>query len=985
MAAFKRDVEEETKMSDRLSIKQHLGGRLGSRAKICLKSNGCVAIAFFASAILMVFLWFVNSMFPFGERTLLRIDLYHQYAPLFGELYQRLTSGGSLLYSWYSGLGGGFLGNFFNYLASPASLLVLLFGHENIPEAIAFMLLIKCAFASGAFAYMLRKMFGKNDAAAAAFGVLYSFCGWFIAYYWNIMWVDALALLPLVALGVHFCVHKHKFKMYMITLAVTLLANYYMGFIVCVFSLLYFLAEYFSHYQVDAMLSSASKKSLRQSKFLRSAAAFAIGSLIAAAFAAFALIPVYFTLQNSSATGESMLANIQRAFAMKVESNFSIFNFLVNHFADLEPTWRGHGPGAIPNVYSGVCAMVLAPLFLFIPSIKAREKFCYGLLTLFLFLSLNISNLNYIWHAFKFPNDLPHRFSFVYSFTLLLLAYRAFQHLREIPAKALMFVGGLAALFIVITEKVGSDNIQDTTIFITLAFLALYGVIFVTKTKSGKKATRVGISALLLCCVITEVTAATVKNFEITQNKPDFTWGQSHFQQVKADLLKDDPSFYRMELTDSRTLMDPAWLGYRGVSAFSSMANERTANLESRLGLHSNFINSYNYNPNTPIFNAMHNIKYLIENQNLPPEIPHGSSFIETLNPRFYVKRDEFSRERFTVFENKYPLSAAFWADKGIKEWKTTGQSNPFLLQQDFWNKASNINSDVFLPLDVYIDDSVSLEHDISPSVSFNNTISYSNKPNGTEVRMQLLLYANETTNAYIYASADYVSAIHVIREDRPDEMRHPIRSIWDIGEITPDIPLRVEIRLNSNDAPESDSFNFYAYSINTDAFEESYNALAQGMLQVLEYSDTHLKGELIAQHDGVLFTSIPYDEGWNVLVNGRRIPKSRYIALGDGGFLGVPIPAGELEIELKYEPQGLRHGIMISAATLLLFALAHLFHALVRRKKRLEESRFFPENSSPEDNEREDIRSHAEGESDRAHPNLQGIETENATISDES
>ena len=75
--------------------------------------------------------------------TILRMDLYHQYGPLFAELYDRITTGGSLLYSWESGLGSSFLGNFLNYLSSPVTLIILLFGHENIPEAIAAMSVIK--------------------------------------------------------------------------------------------------------------------------------------------------------------------------------------------------------------------------------------------------------------------------------------------------------------------------------------------------------------------------------------------------------------------------------------------------------------------------------------------------------------------------------------------------------------------------------------------------------------------------------------------------------------------------------------------------------------------------------------------------------------------------------------------------------------------------------------------------------------------------
>ena len=80
---------------------------------------------------IILLVYFCYEIIPFGERTVYRMDLYHQYGPLFSELYDRLTSGESLIYSWNTGLGSSFLGNFYNYLSSPVSLIILLFGHKS--------------------------------------------------------------------------------------------------------------------------------------------------------------------------------------------------------------------------------------------------------------------------------------------------------------------------------------------------------------------------------------------------------------------------------------------------------------------------------------------------------------------------------------------------------------------------------------------------------------------------------------------------------------------------------------------------------------------------------------------------------------------------------------------------------------------------------------------------------------------------------------
>ena len=966
-------------MSDQISSAQLIGGRTpGERLGKFVRDNGYIGLAFFASAALMLFMWFCNQMIPFGGRTILRIDLYHQYGPLFAELYERLIAGRSLLYSWNSGLGGGFLGNFFNYLSSPTGLLMLLFGHENMPEAIGTMVLLKCAFASGAFALLLRKVHGKNDASVAAFGVLYSFCGWFIAYYWNVMWVDAMALLPLVMLGIYNIVHKRKFMMYTVTLAVTLITSYYMGYMVCIFSVLFFLITYFSdHSAADSLqpIVEGQKKRLKDNRFLRTGGIFAFASLMAGALAAFSLLPVFMALRSSSATSGS--------FPSDFSSNFQIFDFLVNHFADLNPDWHGSGPDKLPNVYCGVATMLLVPLYMFAPKIKGREKVAHVLLLIFMYFSFNTNVLNYVWHAMHFPNDLPYRFSFLYSFLLLWIAYKVFINLRDIPLQAIMGVGGLAALFAVVAEKTGQQNIQDgttkpigATIMITLAFIAAYTLVFAAMRRTPQ-AKAASLTMLLLCCVITEVCAADVKNFEINQRKIDFTVDLKDFQAVKAGLDASDDSFFRMELTDSRALMDPCWFDYRGISTFSSMAYERTANLESRLGLHSNFINSYNYNPNTPIYNAMHGLKYLVENQN--HKSGAGSSYLPVLeNSMLYTLRDEFTRERFTVFENKYYLPVAFWADGALRDWDTASGSDPFRKQGDFWSLAG-AGEGVFNRLDLRLSDDYYGENGVEVYVS-DQYVGYNGKPADTEVRIPFVIEVEEAQNVYIMADSNYVYAVEPTQPDGSVAARHATQAVWDIGPANPEEPLAVNLVLHDKNAPASGGFYVYVYGLNMEVFAEGWEFLSQGGLDVTKFSDTALEGTITAPADGLLYTSIPYDEGWQVSIDGKRVPVSQYVGLGNedqyppskqaellgriygkanqdgrfgqwlgrrvkiaeakpvtparGGLLGVPMPAGQHKVVLRFVPPGLYGGMMISAAALILLAFAGLIGELLRRRK---------------------------------------------------
>ena len=73
--------------------KQGLLSRIFTNNKYCWIAFGC-------SAAIMAIVYFCFSVIPFGDGTVLRMDLYHQYGPLFAEFCDRVTDFKSLIYSW---------------------------------------------------------------------------------------------------------------------------------------------------------------------------------------------------------------------------------------------------------------------------------------------------------------------------------------------------------------------------------------------------------------------------------------------------------------------------------------------------------------------------------------------------------------------------------------------------------------------------------------------------------------------------------------------------------------------------------------------------------------------------------------------------------------------------------------------------------------------------------------------------------------------
>ncbi len=876
-------------------------------------NNSYCWIALACTAAIMMLVYYCYDLFPFGDKTILRMDLYHQYGPLFAEFYDRVTNLKSFLYSWQTGLGSPFLGNFFNYLSSPSAIIMLLLGHENMPEAIAGMILTKAALSAFSFTYYLKRSQNRHDYTSAAFGVLYAMCGYFIAYYWNVMWIDAMVYFPMVILGIEMIIKHRNPKIYIAFLALTLVSSYYMGYMTCIFSVIYFIIFYFSTHEGGSLHESTPytltekgnkkytlKNKLKGSLFLRSGFTFAFSSLAAAGLVAFALLPTYFILQNCSATSGT--------FPSEYRSYFSIFDFLANHLASVDPTIRSSGEDVLPNVYCGIATLMLVPMYFFTKSIPLKEKIANVTLLGFLFFSFNTNFLNYIWHGFHYPNDLPYRFSFMYSFILLMMAYKTFTRLHEFSGRGILGAGFAVVGSIILIQEIGSKNVEEITILISLIFVVTYCLVFALMR--DKKYQQSAVAVLLLCCVIGEIACANTDRYSMDQPKQNFVGDYSDFRTLKEQLDEHDGSdMYRMDMTYNRARMDPAWYGFNGASTFSSMAYERLSNVQSDLGMYGNYINSYTYHLQTPVYNMMHSMKYVVDN-----------------NEAVAVETDYFNElmtvDKFTAYENKYWLPIGFAVNNEINDW-ITDITNPFTVQSDWFEYSTGV-SDVFGMMNI---DEIQYYNMDEITSGLDTGDIYYTKTGAGEGELTFILKTEETRHCYLYVKSSDFDEISITANGEENTQYIDEPYIYDLGIIEPDEEVIVFMQIEDS---EYGYIDFYPYYVDDAKLNEGYQILKSQSMNIESFEETNIKGTVVVDEDCTFFTSVPYDTGWSVKVDGVELDESEIISLVDS-YLCFNLSAGEHTIELSYMPDGLILGAGVSVFTVIALIAA----AIIFKKRR--------------------------------------------------
>ena len=883
---------------DAVSVKQ------SKTYKIFYKNRYVFLTTVLATACIAV-IYVIFSVFPFGSITVMRMDLYHQYGPLFAELYDRIVEHKSLLYSWITGGGLSFLGNYLNYLSSPLSFLIFLFDKEDISYAITFIVAFKCILSATSFSYYLKKSFNKDNYFLSAFGILYAFSAYFLAYYWNVMWLDAMIMLPLIALGIEKIFKTGDIKLYTVSLIILFFANYYMGYMCCIFAVLYFFVCFINTYSNDGKLNENavyekkySTKALMNNVFINRGVKFAFASIIAALICAITLVPVFMILKNSSATSGT--------FPQTFKSYFDLLDLITSHFALLETTIRSSGDNVLPNIYTGILTFILLPLFLVNNKIKLKEKATYVVLIIFFVFCFNNNCAEYIWHAFHFPNDLPYRYSYMYSFIIAVMGYKTILNFKGIKVKDIAYTGLAIISFVIICQKFLTNKMTNSTIYATIIFVALWcGFLFLLKNKNAQKKT---VSFVLVTFILCETIISSIVGLPLNQDNKNYKENYKTYTDAINYIDNKDSGFYRTELCYLNTRMDPAYYGYNGISVFSSMAYESYSQLQSSLGMQSNKVNSYTYNTQTPVYNMMFNIKYLIQTDvSLAPS--------SNLYKKIYTTSDKKSN----VYESKYNLPIAYCVNSKIDDW-VTDEGNPFEIQSDFVKLATGY-SNLFKPVEYNSTDFDAVSGD---DVTENGTYwlekSDSSSNYGTET---VSLSPTIDGNLYLYVKSSDLKTITVNSEKVSDITQSMEDAyILDLGYHNKGDEVLVSLDASKMES-ESTSFDFYCYTADDTVVKNMYNSLTGNSLNVESYSDTTIKGTVKAKENCYLYSSIPYDDGWSVYVDGK---KAETFEIG-GTLLAIELTPGQHKIEYKYFPVGFLYGIIISAVTVFGLCVFYIYN----------------------------------------------------------
>ena len=919
--------------------------------------NGYYLIAaFFIPFAIMLGVYACLGKHPFGNGSVLTLDLQAQYVYYYEAIRRLMTEGGSWLYSWQRTLGGEFMGIVAYYMASPFNLILLLFPKSMLADAVMFIQLAKVGSMGLTFAYYLRKTRKTSDMQTVVFAMMYALCAYSVVQLIDPMWLDAMVFLPLLVLGIESMIRQKKFILYTVSLVAVFVTNYYMGYMCAIFTFIYFLYYYFL--VRDELPQKENAKTgnfisrVFHSRGFETLMRFALFTVVALLISAFMLLCAWYSLQFGKTD-----------FATTDFSPNLRFDFLDLFVKMLPGSYDTVRPNGLPMIYCGMLALLALPLFFMSPVISRKKKLLSaGVLAVFI-VSFSVNTIDLVWHGFSGPNWLNYRYSYLFSFFVLLLACDALRGIRKIRYGKILTVGVLVSIMILIVQKLGYAFEQNTKtvelddakcILLSLVLIVAYMIVLRFMKNDGMESSGSFALAVVVCVEMFAVSLINVTDVQMdvgtvkygnylsssgkTEYYDGYTGSIKRIESVVNEILEKDKSFYRMESMVYRRLggvNEPMAFGFNGISHSTSTLNASVIKLMNKLG-YASTAHWTKYLGGTPVSDALLGIKYVITKND---KLDTNLYTVAASGPEYYKYIP--SNNTIYAMQNTKALSIAYGVSPDLVSETEGFLYPPYYSSLDLQNKLVNaMLSGVMDTPNVLRGLYATVESIDCSHSALAHRHSYTDKNGETQYAEQNYYFVDggDTEGTFrftftaeadgdIYAHFPDVlfqgmsteCGLYVNGTKVSDYYTNETWVIQNLGTFEKGDEIKVELRFTNGDLYISRASRYFFYYIDYSAMNVAFSQLEAASMYVEEYGNDFLKGTIdLPEGQDLIFTTIPYDEGWHVYIDGERV---EIIEVLDS-LLAVQSTAGFHEIEFVYRPDCAVYGGLISIVGILVFAL---------------------------------------------------------------
>lgn len=870
-----------------------------------LMTIAAYVIAFFIPTAIGLLMYKVKEIAPFGNRSVLCMDLWGQYSAMYAQLAQGETLA-DLFYSWNGAFGYNNWAQSAYYCNSIFLLPLRLVSMENLVNYINWVCLLKLGCAGVSCLAFLRYKTKSDSLFLIAGASAYSLCAYMLAFLSQPMWTDSLIYVPLVLIGMERMLHEKKPLMYSLMLALTICSSFYIGFAVCIFCCLYFAASALPTLKLGKNAEGRCRiQGLKNFVFMTGR--FSAFSVLGGAIAAPVILPI------AQAVSLTIASEAEFPTKLKWYGNFS---YIFKHMLSEQPLCVEY-TGV--NLSIGMIAFILLPLYFLNKRIPAVQRVVNGAVLAFLGLSLNCNFLDFMWHGFHFPNQLPGRWTFLFSLFVVLLICTAFVNFKGLSIPRT--IGGIAIGFTAVYIGIrGVGEVQGTEVrkvylilmAVSAVILLAMAVLEMLRTRAAKntesRLARIPYSMLsvfcaaalaMVCIVDSGMSYVKVSQFEnggtrVNDGKA-FTANVVKQYTYGSQWASGEDDFYRTEANGGYTFNPSMVGGYHGMGYYSSTMRGNTFKFLRSLGnrVYADKVSSV-YNVSSPVQNGLFGVKYFIDYARELDKLP-ATEIIHT---------DEVCN----IVENTTALSLAYAVSDAVLSYEVSDQIRAIENQNNLLNAIAGEEVNVFRRLNtsVFTYDNATLTESVDWNQNYFHTID-----GAQPVRFHYVYTCDADGSVYLEHNFR-AGTITVTWDGGTRSVDQGSQKFAYLGNFTEGMEITIDVEITG---VQLGCVGMNLYCFDEALWNSTYEKLSAVQLDVNEFRADNIKGTITMPQSQLVMTTIPQDGGWKVYCDGKQLETK----LAADELICVIVPEGTHTLEFRYHVPLLGAGAAISVTSLLI------------------------------------------------------------------
>lgn len=821
------------------------------------------------TAALTLLLFFLFDLYPFENQTLAWCDMKQQVIPFLLDFQNILKGNADFLLNTQNAGGMSFLGVFFFFVSSPFTFLVLLVPAEKMYLFANILVLLKTALCSFTAALFFRHRFlNLNSVQILSLSIMYAFGGYTMLYFQNMVWLDVMAMFPILMIGMDRLIRQRKPLCYALSLAAIMVLNFYLTYMVVIFVVLAF--------GIYLRLTQKNREERKQSVLL-----LGLSTVCALLATSVVWLPSLFQYLSSARTV---------GFIESISSGSLITSFYTT----------------LPIL---LCSAGVFAALAFLNPIRCwQDSHMRGLLILWVLLvvPLFIEPINKMWHTGSYQ-AFPARYGYMTALLGLLFLAKAISDLNREEGRFLhqdwpgvgigvfLFACMSFVAYLLLYYRYRDLSIYTRTLwldenaalylllFAVLAVLCYYLLLYLYRHQYLTKKYFSLFLLLLACCE--SVFSGSV--FIGSAANP------SSFYNSVFDLKDkiDDTGLYRVK--SGHKYFDVNLLGginYPTLNHYTSLTDEDFMFAMKRMG-YSSYWMEVSSHGGTELTDALWGNRYTIQRE------------YETTDQDQVI----YQNDRYALVKNKERMSfGTVIQSNSISKLKDLPNLTRREIQQYLFSNVFGSDEQLteeYEPsstTNVFVYDTGSQTELVRENSEKEGVLEYHILVEGTQT-----LYLDCFDQVTNHLTEPAYKSLRVSVNDETVANQYPTQQengLMNLGTFTDEtVDIRVDVLRDFHVK------SFGVFGMNLDTLDTSAEAAPK--VQLAQEGNS-ISGTIEASGENpYLMLPLPYQQGYSAAVNGKTAEV--YQVFGD--MMAIPLQQGENKVTLTFVPQGLKTGILLS------------------------------------------------------------------------